>query len=40
MHSQTELIQQLDSIQIIPELELSGRGRKTALIVVNVQNCF
>ncbi len=39
-NNQIEIIQQLDSIQRIPELELSGRGRKTALIVVNVQNCF
>ncbi len=31
---------QSDAIQRIPELELAGRGRKTALLVVNVQNCF
>jgi nicotinamidase-related amidase len=31
---------QSNAIHRIPELELGGRGRKTALIVVNVQNCF
>ena len=31
---------QRDAIHRIPELELAGRGRKTALLVVNVQNCF
>ncbi len=35
-----DLILQSDAIHRIPELELSGRGKKTALIVVNVQNCF
>ena len=35
-----EIILQSDAIHRIPELELAGRGKKTALIVVNVQNCF
>lgn len=39
IEEETVLLQS-DAIHRIPELELAGRGRKTALLVVNVQNCF
>ncbi len=38
--TEEEMTLQSDAIHRIPELELAGRGRKTALLVVNVQNCF